>query len=245
MINYSMNNKADCPEDLRDNAKMKADYIYNESNMMLKCNLKDIPSNIPLNRENDIVNNINGYYDLATTLALYFDTKNLIDEINDFNLFSEFNLQLKQSLTENIGVDYTAKINITYTENGYITSNTGESALITVPNNSDYIILADYLQSSKLVDGDNVEYLNINLTNSTDNSSASFSFSNIITLPAGEYTLTGKWAKESLKVYDKPDTVTEDKNVISNNSYPETEYKTVKYLNLNNLTTRINEVVIK
>ena len=60
MINYSMNNKADCPEDLRDNAKMKADYIYNESNMMLKCNLKDIPSNIPLNRENDIVNNING-----------------------------------------------------------------------------------------------------------------------------------------------------------------------------------------
>ena len=259
MINYSMNNKADCPEDLRDNAKMKADYIYNESNMMLKCNLKDIPSNIPLNRENDIVNNINGYYDLAKTLSLYFDTKNLIDEINDFNLFSEFNLQLKQSLTENIGVDYTAKINITYTENGYITSNTGESAVITVPNDSDYIILADYQQSSKLVNGDNVEYMSINITNSIGNEDneneheitgpriniTNFRFSNIVTLPAGEYTLTGKWVEDSLRVYDKPSMVTEDKNVISNNSYPETEYKTVNYINLNDLTTRINEVVIR
>ncbi len=245
MIEYDKNYKADCPEDLRDNAKMKADYIYNEANTLLKCNLKDIPSNIPLNHENDIVNNINNCYDLAKTLSLYFDTENLIDEVNNFNLNSSFNLQLKYPVNKKVVVDYAAKINITYPENGYITSNTGESAVITVPNDSDYIILADYQQSSKLVNGDNVEYMSINITNSIGNSDVSFSFSNIVTLPAGEYTLTGKWVEDSLRVYDKPSMVTEDKNVISNNSYPETEYKTVNYINLNDLTIRINEVVIR
>lgn len=79
-------------EDGLDNAKMRTDEYYNESVIEINSNIDEIPSNITLKEQNDIVSVINSAKDICKIYITSWNQKESDGHIEQLTLQSEINI---------------------------------------------------------------------------------------------------------------------------------------------------------